>query len=89
MQGNMFQIDKEPLLQIPIFKTENKEQEDKMIALVNQMLESKKREKEATSDREKEYIADHIKSLDYQIDNLVYEMYGLSDEEREIVEGRN
>jgi adenine-specific DNA-methyltransferase len=89
MQGNMFQIDKEPLLQIPIFKTDNKDQEQKMITLVEQMLESKKREKEATSDREKEYIADHIKSLDFQIDNLVYEMYGLSDEEREIVEGRN
>jgi adenine-specific DNA-methyltransferase len=87
MQGNMFQIDKEPLLQIPIFKTENKEQEDKMISLVNQMLESKQREKEATSDREKEYLAEHIKSLDYQIDHLVYEMYGLSDEEIEVVEG--
>lgn len=85
MQGNMFQIDKEPLLQIPIFKTENKEQEDKMISLVNQMLESKQREKEATSDREKEYLVDHIKSLDYQIDNLVYEMYGLSDEEIEVI----
>lgn len=88
-QGSQLQIDKEPLLQIPIYKTENKEQEDKMINLVNQMLESKKREKEANSDREKEYIADHIKSLDYQIDRLVYEMYGLSDEEIEIVEGSN
>jgi adenine-specific DNA-methyltransferase len=76
------------LKQLPIPKNYTKEKEGKMIALVNQMLESKKREKEAISDREKEYIADHIKSLDYQIDNLVYEMYGLSDEEREIVERR-
>jgi adenine-specific DNA-methyltransferase len=72
--------------QLPIPKEIHKENKQKMITLVEQMLESKKREKEATSDREKEYIADHIKSLDYQIDNLVYEMYGLSDDEREVVE---
>lgn len=73
--------------QLPIPKLINEDKKIKMSSLVNQMLESKQREKEATSDREKEYLAEHIKSLDYQIDHLVYEMYGLSDEEIEVVEG--
>jgi hypothetical protein len=81
------QVKKMHVEQLPIPKNYTKDQEQKMITLVEQMLESKKREKEATSDREKEYIADHIKSLDYQIDNLVYEMYGFSDEERVVLEG--
>lgn len=85
LAGGYLAINVGQLEQLPIPKEYSKEQEDKMISLVNQMLESKQREKEATSDREKEYLVDHIKSLDYQIDHLVYEMYGLSDEEIEVI----
>ena len=30
-----------------------------------------------------------IASTDAEIDNLVYELYGITDEERKVIEGRN
>jgi len=74
MQGNNYQIDKEPLLQIPIFKA-NTEQQQSIIVLVNQILSIKRVNPVAdTSD------------LERRIDKLVYHFYNLTDEEVAIIE---
>lgn len=62
---------------------------DRMANLVEQMLElNKKVHAEGISSQEKKVLQNQIDITDRQIDSLVYELYGLTDEEIKIVEGR-
>ena len=78
MQGNAYQIDGEPLLNIPIPKIDSANQSiaDKIIALVDEIL--------ATKDKNPKV---DITKQEKQIDKLVYKLYNLNDEEIEIIEG--
>lgn len=73
--------------EFPIPREISKENEEKLIQYVDRMLELKKQEQTTLSDSHKESIANQIKSTDYHIDKLVYELYGLSEEEIKVVEG--
>jgi len=73
MQGNNYQLDKEPLLNIPIIKA-NSDFEPKISNKVNEIL-AKKEQGEDTA------------ALEQEIDAMVYELYGLSEEEIALVEG--
>ncbi len=57
-----------------------------MVALVEDMLELHKR-LAAKSDADKQRLQRAINATDRKIDALVYELYGLTDEEIRIVEG--
>jgi adenine-specific DNA-methyltransferase len=74
MQGNNFQIDKEPLLNIPIYVPDVKEQ-DKIIKIVNQILTVKR----SNSDSD-------TSELERKIDKIIYQLYDLTDEEVAIIE---
>jgi hypothetical protein len=50
------------------------------------MLELQKKYHEARMDRDKELYERQIKIVDVQIDRLGYELYGLAEEEIELVE---
>ena len=63
-----------------------KAQHDKLIALVENMLELKKKYHEAKMDQDKELYEQPIKLVDAQIDRLVYDLYGLTEEEVKVVE---
>jgi hypothetical protein len=74
MQGENYQIDKEPLLALPIKKIPNEEQQP-FIDLVDKILAAKKENPQAdTSEWEKE------------IDGLVYKLYDLTEEEIKVIE---
>ena len=75
MQGNNYQIDKAPLMGIPIVRPE-KNQQIPIINLVDRILAKKECAKN-TSDEERE------------IDQFVYKLYDLTPEEIKIVEGEN
>jgi hypothetical protein len=60
---------------------------DRMVALVEQMLELHKRQAAAKSQSDQELYHRQIDATDRAIDRLVYELYGLTDEEINIVEG--
>ena len=79
-------LNKLPIYNIKIENNEEKEQHDKMISLVNQMLESQKEYHSAKTDTDKKVWKKKIDLLDRQIDNLVYELYELTPEEIKIVE---
>ncbi len=51
------------------------------------MLDAKKQLAAVQTDKEKTYYENKCVSLDRQIDRLVYDLYGLTPEEIEIVEG--
>jgi hypothetical protein len=82
------------LKQLPIRKIDfadpnEKKMHNKLVALVERMLELNKR---LTPIREKPFserdeLKRQIEQTDKEIDNLVYNLYGLNEEERKIVEG--
>jgi hypothetical protein len=53
---------------------------DKLVALVDSMLGLYKKYHEARMERDKELYERQIKIVDAQIDKLVYELYGLTEE---------
>jgi len=57
---------------------------DKMGSLVERMLELHKQSPKTP--QEQEMVKREIESTDREIDQLVYELYGLSEDERKIVE---
>jgi len=60
---------------------------DRIGALVEQMLDLNKRLAAAKTAHEKEVLAGMVDATDRQIDRLVYELYGLTEEEVAVVEG--
>ncbi len=59
-----------------------------MVALVERMLEmNKKKHSGKLAPSEIERLERDITSTDQEIDELVYELYGITDEERRIIEG--
>ena len=75
-----------PIRTIDFSDTANKARHDRMVSLVEQMLEFHKKLAKATIPHEKQMIQRQIDSTDNQIDTLVYELYELTEEEIKIVE---
>ena len=63
------------------------EQQSKLISLVDQMLETQNRLQQAFSDEDKKLLEQRVTIIDKQIDNMVYKLYGLTEDEVKIVEG--
>ena len=59
---------------------------DKLVALVDTVLELQKNYHDAKMERDKELYERQIRIVDAQIDGLVYDLYGLTDEEIKIIE---
>jgi adenine-specific DNA-methyltransferase len=64
----------------------NEENKMRISNLVTQMLEAKKQLAAAVTDSDKSFLQNKCSSIDRQIDKLVYELYGLTEEERKIIE---
>ena len=65
-----------------------KEQENKIIYLADKMLSLNKKLQEI-GDRntlEKQKLEEEIKKTDNEIDELVYQLYGITEEEKKIIE---
>jgi len=80
-------IEQLPIRPINFDDPAEKSAHDKIVALVEAMLEFHKRLATAQNPRDKENLEKQIGSTDKAIDKLVYELYGLSGEEIKIVEG--
>jgi hypothetical protein len=65
----------------------DKAHHDKMVSLVERMLALHKSLAAAHNPREADRLTREVESTDQAIDALVYELYGLTDEEIKIVEG--
>ena len=78
-----------PIRKIDFSKPTDKTRHDRIVQLVEQMLEAKKFLATAQTDKDKTYFENKCASLDRQIDALVYELYGLTAEEIKIVEDKS
>ncbi|TFH43306.1 MAG: restriction endonuclease subunit M, partial [ANME-2 cluster archaeon] len=91
MRGGWFSCESRFIKKIPIrtidpSNPEDVTKHDKMVFLVEQILELHKKLGGAKLSNEKEMIQRRIDATDSEIDRLVYELYGLTDEEIKIVE---
>ena len=75
-----------PIRTIDFSDHEDVARHDKMVALVERMLDLHRRLSESKTGHEKTLLSRQIEATDGQIDALVYELYGLTDEEVAIVE---
>ena len=73
------------ILQFPVPYSDNI-RHDRMVSLVDQMLSLHKQLSSSMADHEKTVIQRQIDATDWQINQLVYELYGLTKEEINIVE---
>ncbi|MBI5047942.1 MAG: Eco57I restriction-modification methylase domain-containing protein [Deltaproteobacteria bacterium] len=76
---------------VPTINTSNptdKATHDKIASLVDNMLKLNIKLKKIKTPHEKELLERQIKITDNQIDRLVYELYGLTEEEIKVVEGK-
>ncbi|GAB6285248.1 MAG: hypothetical protein STSR0009_14490 [Methanoregula sp.] len=64
-----------------------KARHDRMVTLVTQMLDLNKKWQDARLEQEKTQLSRQIAATDASINKLVYELYGLTEEEIAIVEG--
>ena len=92
-RGGYFAANKQFIEQLPIrtinfSDPEDKARHDRMVALVERMPEMNKLLPSARTGQQTTMLQRQIDATDKQIDTLVYELYGLSDEEIAIVEER-
>ena len=77
-----------PIRTINFADPADKARHDRMVTLVTQMLDLNKKVQDARLEQEKTLLSRQIEATDVAIDNLVYELYGLTGEEIAIVEGK-
>ena len=89
-QGEQLQIDKEPLLDVPIYLAKNKAAEKTLIGLVDKIISLNEEVQLATENSEKwNSIKSEIEKTDEKINQEVYKLYGLTNEEIETVKSGN
>jgi type I restriction-modification system DNA methylase subunit len=81
------QIESIPIKVFNFSDPAEKAQHDKMVSLVERMLALHKSLKSAHNPQEADRLAREVESTDKAIDQLVYELYGLTEEEIKIVKG--
>lgn len=92
-RGGYFAVNKQALERLPFRPVDFSELTDKvlhdrMVVLVEQMLDfNKQKHSDKLDTSELKTLEGEIASTDAEIENLVYQLYGITDEERKIIEG--
>ncbi|MBI2909750.1 MAG: N-6 DNA methylase [Chloroflexi bacterium] len=88
-QTTLAELRRLPIRRIDFNSPDDKQMHDRLVALVERMLESHKRlaAKGEVHDEERAGLEHAIALTDAEIDNLVYDLYELTEEERKLVEG--
>ena len=84
---NQTYLERLPIRQIDSKNRTDKAQHDKLVGLVEKMLVLTPKLRAAQSDKERATLQNAVTATDRQIDQLVYELYGLTGEEIQLVEG--
>ena len=92
LQGGFYTLGRIYIETFPVRTIDNTDpadvaRHDHMVSLVDQMLSLHKQLQEARTPHEQTSLQRQIEATDRQIDTQVYELYGLTEEEIEIVEG--
>jgi adenine-specific DNA-methyltransferase len=82
MQGSQFQVDKEPLLEIPIYVPTNKKQIDKVAQEVDKVIALKETLSKAKTEGDKTFYKNQVISIESSIDELIFDLYGINENEQ-------
>ena len=77
-----------PIRTINFNNTDDKAAHDQMVSLVDNMLDLNKKLAESKIPQTTEMLKRQIEATDKQIDQIVYKLYDLTDEEIKIVESQ-
>jgi adenine-specific DNA-methyltransferase len=80
-------LSKLPIKEIDLKNEIEKKLYDDVVRFVDQILTAKKQLQQAKTESDKNYLERKCATLDNQIDEIVYQLYGLAEEEIKIVEG--
>jgi type I restriction-modification system DNA methylase subunit len=91
MRGGWFSYESRFIRDLPIrvvnsTDTGDRARHDQIVQLVEQMLEARWQQASAHTDRDKTFYEKKCAAIDSKIDRLVYELYGVTDAEIELVE---
>jgi hypothetical protein len=81
-------IEQLPIRALNLADAADKAAHDQIVALVTQMLELHTRLRAAQTAHDRDLVQRQIDATDAAIDALVYELYGVTEEERQVVEGK-
>ena len=81
-------VEKLPIRAIDFKNHSEKASHDKLVSLVDRMLELHKKKNSLPPSAEREKIEREIAVTDEKIDEIVYGFYGVTEEERKIIEGK-
>jgi adenine-specific DNA-methyltransferase len=84
----IYSLNQLPIRSINCSEPAEKSKHDRMEQLVEQLLESKQNLVASHTDRDKNYYENKIRALDCEIDQLVYDLYGLTEAEISLIENR-
>ena len=76
-----------PIVSVDLKNPADKAWHDKLVLLVDKLLGLMPKLRAATADSEKAVLQNAVTATDQQIDQLVYELYNLTQEEIALVEG--
>jgi len=82
MQGSQFQVDEEPLLEIPIYVPADKKEIDKVTQEVDKVIALKETLSKAKTESDKTFYQNQILSIESSIDELFFDLYGIKDNEQ-------
>ncbi len=91
LRGGFFRYFTQFIEQLPIYRidfsnTNEKARHDQMVGLVERMLDLHKQQQDTKMPQAQTLLKRQIEATDRQINKLVYELYGLTEEEIKIVE---
>jgi len=85
-QGKQLQIDKEPLLNIPLIKADERTQSD-IAVLVDKVIKLNEDLYRTSNNTDKWHsLKTEVARVEHQIDKKIYKLYGLTDEEIKTIE---
>ena len=87
MSANRQFLSQIPFRVIDLKKPADKSRHDKLVVLVDKLLVLMPKLRAVTAESEKAVLQNAVTATDQQIDKLVYELYGLTQEEIAPVEG--
>ena len=86
-QTTLAELRRLPIRSVDFDNANEKKVHDDVVSLVDKMLDLHKQLNKASFDSEKEPVQRQIAATDKKIGELVYKLYGLTEEEIKIVEG--
>jgi hypothetical protein len=78
--------DRIPIPKIDINDKKDKQITDKLNGFVNKIIELQNKYNTQVTGKEKELLEQQIKNVEYEINDLIYELYGLNSDEKQIIE---